>query len=270
MSRFMSRLLPCLAAVFLCGVTGLIAGTASAAPPMQYGYRVLEQRPLPRDNFVQGLEFDGDTLLVGTGQYGQSRLRRYAFPAMRLLAEQRLPPRLFGEGITRYGERIYQLIWRAGFGVAWDATTLEPLARFAIPGEGWGLTHNEDSLIYSDGSATIRFLDPATLRPTRELVVRRDGRPLARLNELEWIDGRLWANVWTTDRIVIIDPASGTVEAEVDLAGLLPLPERQRRTDVLNGIARDGDGQIWVTGKYWPWLYRIELAPAGTRARDLH
>ena len=262
MTRFLSAL--------LCGsLLLLLAKTAAAAPPAQYGYRVLEQHPLPRDNFVQGLEFDGDTLLVGTGQYGQSRLRRYAFPAMTLLAEQRLPPRLFGEGITRYGDRIYQLTWRAGFGIAWDAKEFRPLARFALPGEGWGLTHNETSLIYSDGSATVRFLDPATLRPTRELVVRRDGRPLARLNELEWVDGRLWANIWTTDRIAIIDPASGTVEAEVDLAGLLPLPERHRSTDVLNGIARDEAGQIWVTGKYWPWLYRIELAPAGTRARDL-
>jgi glutamine cyclotransferase len=247
----------------------ILATAALAGPPAQYGYRVLEQRPLPRDNFVQGLEFDGDTLLVGTGQYGQSRIRRYAFPAMTLLAEQRLPPRLFGEGITRYGERIFQLTWRAGFGVAWDAKELEPVARFALPGEGWGLTHNETSLIYSDGSATVRFLDPATLQPTRELVVRRDGKALPRLNELEWIDGRLWANVWTTDNIVIIDPDSGNVEAEVDLAGLLPLPERRRDTDVLNGIARDSAGGTWVTGKRWPWLYRIELAPAGTRAREL-
>jgi glutamine cyclotransferase len=258
-----------LVAVFSGIFISLLVNTAPAAPPTQYGYRVLEQRPLPRDNFVQGLEFDGATLLVGTGQYGQSRIRRYAFPAMTLLDERRLPAQLFGEGITRYGDRIFQLTWRARLGIAWDATDLEPLARFALPGEGWGLTHNETSLIYSDGSATVRFLDPATLRPTRELVVRRDGRPLARLNELEWVDGRLWANVWTTDRIVIIDPASGTVEAEVDLAGLLPLPERRRGTDVLNGIARDDAGQTWVTGKYWPWLYRIELAPAGTRARDL-
>ena len=247
----------------------MLAGAALGAAPTQYGYRVLEQRPLPRDNFVQGLEFDGDTLLVGTGQYGQSRIRRYAFPAMTLLEERRLPPRLFGEGITRYGDRIFQLTWRSGFGIAWDATTLEPVARFGLPGEGWGLTHTGTSLIYSDGSATLRFLDPATLQPTRQLIVRRDGKPLRRLNELEWIDGRIWANVWTTDRIAIIDPDSGRVEAEVDLTGLLPLPERHRGTDVLNGIARDSAGQIWVTGKYWPWLYRIELAPAGTRARDL-
>jgi len=99
--------------------------------------------------------------------------------------------------------------------------------------------------------------------------VQRDGEPLRRLNELEWIDGRLWANVWTTDRIAIIDPASGAVEAEIDLGGLLPAPERRRDTDVLNGIARDPAGGLWVTGKRWPWLYRIELAPAGTRARAL-
>ena len=247
----------------------LAVASVLAAPPLQYGYRVLERRPLPRDNFVQGLEFDGDTLLVGTGQYGQSRLRRYAFPAMTLQAERRLPPRLFGEGITRYGDRIFQLTWRSRLGIAWDAADLAPVARFALPGEGWGLTHSEDRLIYSDGSATLRFLDPETLQATRQLTVQRDGEPLRRLNELEWIDGRLWANVWTTDRIAIIDPASGAVEAEIDLGGLLPAPERRRDTDVLNGIARDPAGGLWVTGKRWPWLYRIELAPAGTRARAL-
>ncbi|KGE05096.1 glutaminyl-peptide cyclotransferase [Pseudohaliea rubra] len=255
-----------LALITLCA---LATTTALAGAPAQYGYRVLEQRPLPRDSFVQGLEFDGATLLLGTGQYGQSRLRRYTFPAMNLLEERRLPARLFGEGITRFGDRIFQLTWRARFGVIYDATSLTPLARFGLPGEGWGLTHNEDSLIYSDGSATVHFLDPETLRPLRHLPVLRDGQPLPRLNELEWIDGQLWANVWTTDRIVIINPDSGAVEAEVDLTGLLPLPERRRDTDVLNGIAQDSAGQLWVTGKNWPWLYRIELAPPGTRARKL-
>ena len=235
-----------------------------AATLERYGYRVLDKRPLPRDNFVQGLEFDGDTLLLGSGLYGRSRLRRDAFPSMELLAEQRLPGRLFGEGITRVGDRIFLLTWRARVGLIFDADALRPTHRFSLPGQGWGLTHNDRALIYSDGSARLRFLDPDTLRVRRQLTVTRAGEALPRLNELEWIDGRIWANVWTTDRVVIIHPRSGIVEAEVDLDGLLPVPERRADTDVLNGIAHHpASGGIWVTGKRWPWLYRIELRPQG-------
>lgn len=243
---------------------GLLLATRAAALE-SYSYQVVDQRPLPRDNFVQGLEFDGETLLVGSGLYGQSRLRRYAFPSMELLDERRLPPHLFGEGVTRFGDYLFQLTWRSRTGIRYRASNLAPLGRFTLPGEGWGLTHNADALIYSDGSARLRFLDPGTLQQRRELLVTRRGRPLPRLNELEWIEGRIWANVWTSDQVVIINPDSGVVEGEIDLSGLLPRHERQPGTDVLNGIARDpASGAIWVTGKRWPWLYRIELRPTAS------
>lgn len=239
---------------------------AARAPAVEVlDYRVLEQRAHPRENFVQGLEIIDGKLLVGTGNYGRSRLRRYDFESMTLLDEQALHPRLFGEGITQLGNRIYQLTWRSRLGVVYRADDLRPLGRFSLRGEGWGLTNNGEQLIYSDGSDTLRFLDPQTLDVTRTLAVTRDGRPQRRLNELEWVEGRIWANVWQTDVIVIIDPASGRVESLVRLSGLLPDSARRPDTDVLNGIAYDRDSAaLWVTGKHWPFLYRIEtVAPAG-------
>lgn len=235
-------------------------------------YRVLEQRKHPRENFVQGLEIVDGRLLVGTGNYGRSRLRRYDFDSMTLIDEQALHPRLFGEGVTQLGNRIYQLTWRSRIGVVYRAEDLRPLGRFSLRGEGWGITHNREQLVYSDGSDTLRFLDPQTLELKRTLAVTRDGRPQRRLNELEWIDGRIWANVWQTDDIVVIDPATGAVESVVNLSGLLPDSARRPDTDVLNGIAYDREhAALWVTGKHWPFLYRIEtVTPAvdGTGATE--
>jgi glutamine cyclotransferase len=240
---------------------------AAVAAPERFTYRVLEKRPQPRENFVQGLEIVDGRLLVGTGLYGASRLLRYDFASMRLLDERRLPGGVFGEGITQFGDRIYQLTWRARAGIVYRASDLVPLRSFALPGEGWGLTHDDRHLIYSDGSDTLHFLDPVSLRRRRSVTVSLRGSPLPFLNELEWIDGRIWANVWRTDRIVIIDPETGRVDGEIDLTGLLPAAERRPGTDVLNGIAHDPvDGAVWVTGKRWPWLYRIEPVPAADRA----
>lgn len=227
-----------------------------------HGYRVLQQLPHPRENFVQGLQLIDGELLLGTGGYGESRLRRYSFPGMALLDEHRLPARFFGEGVTRLGDRIYQLTWRAGLGIIYRAEGLEPLAGFRLRGEGWGLTHNGEELIYSDGSDRLFFLDPQTLERTRVLDVRLEGEPVTWLNELEWVNGRIWANVWRSDRIVIITPDDGSVEAVLELEGLLPASLRQADTDVLNGIAHEeGSDTVWVTGKRWPLLFEIEPVP---------
>jgi len=234
----------------------------------EFGYRVTERKPQDRQNFVQGLEIVDGYLYVSSGNYGRSRLLRYRFDDGVLDTGRRVHPRLFAEGLTVFGDRVYQLTWRARMALVYSRAELEGIEWFPIPGEGWGLTNNGEELIYSDGSHRLHFLSPRTRRISRSIEVTQNGTPVPRLNELEWVDGRIWANIWRTDRIVIIDPASGEVTAEVDLSGLLPEAERRPDTDVLNGIARDpADGSIWVTGKRWPWLYRIELVP-GAKAES--
>lgn len=233
----------------------------AAAPPV-YDYRVLDQKPQPRENFVQGLQIVDGALYVSTGGYGESKLLRYRLSDGKLQASRRLHPRLFGEGLAVVGERIYQLTWRSRLGLVYDRASFDLVGRFSLPGQGWGLTWDGRRLIYSDGSDRLFFVDPDNGQITGSVAVRAGGVPVTRLNELEWIDGEVWANVWQTDAIVIIDPDSGEVTRRLDLGGLLPDSEREAGTDVLNGIARDPDtGAIWVTGKRWPWLYRIEPVP---------
>ena len=228
----------------------------------QFGYRVTGKKPQDRKNWVQGLEIVDGFLYVSSGLYGRSRLLRYRFDDGSLDTGRRVHPRLFAEGLTVLGDRVYQLTWRARMALVYSRAELEGIEWFPIPGQGWGLTNNGEELIYSDGSHRLHFLSPGTRRINRSIEVNRDGAPVTHLIELEWVEGRIWANIWESDRIVIIDPASGEVTAEVDLSGLLPETERRPDTNVLNGIARDpADGSIWVTGKRWPWLYQIELVP---------
>jgi len=229
----------------------------------QYGYKVLEKKPQSRHTFVQGLEILDGQLYVSSGGYGKSRLQRFDFASGELQLEHKLDPRIFSEGLSILGDRLYLLSWRARMLFVYNKDDLAPIARMRIPGEGWGMTNNTQQLIYSDGSDRLYFLSPAEHRITRALKVTENGKPVMRLNELEWIDGRIWANIWQTDRVVIINPDDGKVEASLDLRGLLPVMERRAGTKVLNGIARNpADGGIWVTGKNWPWIYRIELVPA--------
>ena len=231
-----------------------------AAAVEQFGYRVLESKPQDRANFVQGLEIREGKLYVSSGNYGQSRLMRYDFDSGELEKSQSLNPRLFAEGLTLFGDHIYQLTWRERMVLVFDRQSMEPIEWFPLAGEGWGLTNNGEQLIYSDGSDRIHFMNAETRTITRAITVTENGRPVRKINELEWIDGKLWANIWQQDRIVVIDPESGEVSANIDLRDLLPTSDRRSGTDVLNGIARNpADGGIWVTGKRWPWLYRIEL-----------
>ena len=239
-----------------------VALTAQGQALEQYSYKVLETKQQSRQNFVQGLEIVADYLYVGTGNYGQSHLLRYRLSDATLESGRRLNPNMFGEGITVFDGKVYQLTWQNRMALVYKESDLTPLEWFAIPGEGWGITHNDSRLIYSDGSDKLHFLNPVTQTIERSLAVTLSGQPLERLNELEWIDGKIWANVWGTDRIVIIDPDTGEVTGNINLAGLLPLDQREPGTDVLNGIARNpANGDIWVTGKRWPFLYRIELVP---------
>lgn len=234
--------------------------SSPAGAVQQFTYRVVDQKPQARDTFVQGLEIVDGLLYVSSGGYGKSRLLCLDFASGALQLEHRLDPGLFAEGITVLGERLYQLTWRAGMLLVYNKSDLIVSQRWRIPGEGWGMTNNGKELIYSNGSNRLYVVSPTEVGITRTITVTEAGKPVVRLNELEWIGGRIWANIWQTNRIVIIDPVSGRVEGSVNLQGLLPIMERRPDTDVLNGIARNpADGGIWVTGKNWPWLYRIEL-----------
>ena len=246
----------------LCTALALLLVTLPAAAVEQFDIEVLERRPQPRDHFVQGLEIVDGKLYVSTGMYGESRLMRYDFASGRRLDTRHLNRTLFAEGVTVLQDTVYQLTWRNRLMLTYERATLEHRGGWPMPGEGWGLTNDGEQLIYSDGSDKLHFISPKDGRRQKSITVRENGAPLRALNELEWIDGSIWANVWGTERIVIIDPASGDVTASVDLEGLLPAAEYRPGTDVLNGIAHDRDGdETWVTGKRWPWLYRIRLVP---------
>jgi len=216
--------------------------------------------------FTQGLEFVDGELVESVGLFGQSDLRRVDPTSGQVLAQVATPDDLFAEGMTRVDDRLIQLTWRAGRAFVWDTASLEPIAEFTYAGEGWGLCFGRaeqgfdgDQLVMSDGSAHLRFRDPGTFLASREVVVTRNGEPVQRLNELECVGGVVWANVWQTDTIVRIDPASGEVTATVDLSTLLQ--PRPPGANVLNGIAFDHDtNTFWVTGKLWPTIFQVRFA----------
>lgn len=223
-----------------------------------HGYEVVATFPHDPNAFTQGLVFHDGALYEGTGRNGESSLRQVDLASGEVLKRQNLNSRYFGEGITILDGRVYQLTWQSHIGFVWDLDTFTQEKTFFLAGEGWGITHDGTSLIVSDGSSTLRFLDPATLRETRRVQVTSNGTPINYLNELEYIDGEVWANVWYQDILVRIDPQTGAVNSVVNLAGLHP--QRRSRDDVLNGIAWDAEGRrLFVTGKLWPALYEIRI-----------
>lgn len=226
-----------------------------------YTYSVVAEHPHDPRAFTQGLVLDRGVLFEGTGLFGRSSLRRVDRVSGAVLQRHDLPSTLFGEGITVFHDRILQLTWQSGTGFVYDRDTFAERRQFTYETEGWGLTQDGTRLVMSDGTPRLRFLDPETLERTSEIEVTWQGAPVERLNELEFIDGHVFANVWLTDRIAIIDPANGAVVAWLDLEGLLP-PEDRADADVLNGIAFDPDrGHLLVTGKLWPRLFEIEVVP---------
>jgi glutamine cyclotransferase len=229
----------------------------------QLGIKVLDRKPQDQRYYVQGLEIHDGEMYLSTGLYGQSKLIRYDFDTGRLNASRSLNPRLFGEGLTVLNNTVFQLTWKQGIVLVYDQEDLKFRDHFRIPGEGWGMTNNGTDIIYSDGSAKLHYLSPDKREIARSITVTEGGKPVRQLNELEWIDGKVWANVWQSERIVIIDPDTGEVTASIDLSSLVPSNQRQVRANVLNGIARDPrDNSVWVTGKRWSWQYRIETVPA--------
>lgn len=223
------------------------------------GVDVVAAYPHDPAAFTQGLAIADGELYEGTGQYGRSAIRRVDLETGRVEQSRSLSRRYFGEGITILDGRLYQLTWRAGLGLVYDAGTFELLETFRYPGEGWGLANDGERLIVSDGTAVLRFLEPGTFDEIGRVTVRENGNPLERLNELEVVDGEVWANIWYEDRIVRIDPASGDVLGSIDLSRLYPRAERASE-EVLNGIAYDPRAErLFVTGKNWPRLFEIRV-----------
>lgn len=246
-----------------CGGNTAGARKPSVQPlqPKRYSYTVRNVYPHLTTSYTQGLQFADGVLWEGTGQHGESVLQTVDLETGRAKVVARLPRADFGEGITLLDGKVYQLTWQSNKAYVYDAATGAKLREHRYPGEGWGLATDGEKLYMSNGSEYIYTIDPETFKREKSTVVTVAGEPVNLLNELEWIDGKIWANVYTTDLIVIIDPASGVVEGIVDLAGLLPESEITSSTDVLNGIAWDqAMGRIFVTGKNWPKLYEITLS----------
>ncbi len=233
--------------------------TAPRSTPT-YTFTILNAYTHDRDAFTQGLAFENGTLYEGTGLYGKSSLRRVELKTGNVLQVYKLPDEYFGEGITIFRDTIIQLTWRSNTGFVYDKNSLEVLRNFTYETEGWGITHDEKRLIMSDGTSTLYFLDTDTFRTIGHIQVYDNDKPVDNLNELEYIDGQIYANVWRTDSIAIIDPHSGRVTGWIDLSGILPPQIDDMAVDVLNGIAYDvTNGRLFVTGKLWPRLFEIEL-----------
>jgi len=233
---------------------------AGRAEITHYNYRVISRQRFDRGNFTQGLEFHRGRLYVSSGLYGESEIRAYDFPEMTLVQSVPVDPRIFAEGLTIIDNQLILLSWRERVMLVYSLPDLTLVGQSPLPGQGWGATHQGSVLWFSDGTDRLYSADLAAGGRVNVLPVKRAGQPLRNLNELEWVNDEIWANVWQTDEVVRIDPETGEVTGVVNLAGLLPDDERLRDTDVLNGIAQHPDtGAIWVTGKRWPWLYEIVL-----------
>jgi glutamine cyclotransferase len=225
-----------------------------------YTYQVVNTYPHHSTAFTQGLVFDDGFFLEGTGLSGRSSLRRVELPTGLVTKLRELDARFFGEGITVYEDLIIQLTWTSRQGFVYQKSTFEPVGEFAYPTQGWGITHDGTRLIMSDGTDKLFFLSPNTFERVGEISVFDESGPVTLLNELEFIDGRVFANVWTTDKIVVINPETGEVTSSIDLTGLLA--SRATPAAVLNGIAFDSENQrLFVTGKLWPAVFEIKLVP---------
>ncbi len=255
-------------------VAVLLAGSTACNPPVSptttattataftnYTYRVVASFPHDRGAFTQGLVFSNGFFYESTGLYGRSSLRKVEIVTGAVLQKVDVPAQYFAEGLALWQDSLIQLTWQSHIGFVYDKVTFDLERDFSYTTEGWGLTHDGSRLILSDGTTNLYFLDPATFKVVSQVEVRDSGMPVVRLNELEYIDGKVYANVWQTDKIAIIDPADGRVTGWIDLTGLLtPAQASPVAVDVLNGIAYDpATKRLFVTGKLWPLVFEIEL-----------
>lgn len=251
--------------VGLVGAVALIGAVwamGREVDPQIYDYQIVNVYPHDPTAFCQGLVFHQGFLYESTGQYGDSSLRQVELETGRVLKQVQLDDRLFGEGLTVWNNQLVQLTWRRELAIWYDAETLQETKRVRYTGQGWGATCDSQHVITSDGSSVLRFRDPDTFQVVRQLRVRRRGWSVRNLNELEYVNGLILANVWHRDYIVGISPKTGNVTAVIDLSGLFPPAQRPDREAVLNGIAYDEQGdRLFVTGKNWPKLFEIRLVP---------
>ena len=262
----------CARALYATLMFAVAAGTprATAAAVPVYGYEVVHVYPHDPGAFTEGLFYLNGYLYESTGLEGQSSIRKVRLETGEVVQHIDIPAQYFGEGIVNWQHHLISLTWKSQTGFVHDLTTFKRERTFHYPGEGWALTQDGTHLIMSDGTPQLRFLDPATLAETRRLTVTYDGAPVRNLNELEWVEGEIYANLWQTNLIARIDPSSGAVVGVINLSGLLsPGDVVAGRTDVLNGIAYDSQHRrLFVTGKNWPKLFEIRLrdAPTGPRS----
>jgi len=238
-----------------------VTWAADEPPIATYTYKVVHVYPHDPNAFTEGLFYRKGYLYESTGLEGHSSIRKVRLETGEVVLTHDLPPQYFGEGITYWGNRLIGLTWKAQVGFFYNLQTFSVEGQFEYIGEGWALTRNDREIFMSDGTSQLRVLDPKTLHVQRWIRVSARGRPVDQLNELEWVQGTILANIWQTDRIAQINPETGEVIAWVDLTGLLPAGDRvPGHTDVLNGIAYDAaTGRLFVTGKFWPKVFEIRL-----------
>jgi glutamine cyclotransferase len=247
----------------------VLAGPARAELPVQ-GYNIVHIYPHDESAFTEGLFYLNGFLYESTGLEGQSSIRKVKLETGQVLQQRPVSPQYFGEGIVAWKDKLVELTWRSEIGFTYDLKTFAPRSSFHYVGEGWSLTRDDRRLIMDDGTPDIRFLDPVTLKETGRITVTADGKPVLNLNEMEWVKGEIYANIWLTNRIARIDPKTGHVLGWIDLTGL----DREERSkggksiDVLNGIAYDAaHDRLFVTGKLWSHLYEIKLTAPQADAR---
>jgi glutaminyl-peptide cyclotransferase len=235
-------------------------GQAAQSRTPVYGFRVVKSYPHDPEAYTQGLIYRDGFLYESTGRYGHSTLRKVALETGTVVQEKRLESKYFAEGLTERNGHLIQLTWDSNLAFVYDVASFRLERTFNYSGEGWGLTRDEERLIMSDGSDTLRLMDPGTFQEREPVSVRADGAPLRNLNELEYVRGEIYANIWHTDRIARISPRSGRVVGWIDLTGLLPKVYQLEAEAVLNGIAYDaGSDRLFVTGKLWPKLFEIRV-----------
>ena len=252
-----SKRIVCVAAILVCALAPARAQRSQGAPV--YGYEVVNVYPHDRNAFTQGLLYRDGAIYESTGLNGRSSLRKVQLETGKVLQQVSVESRYFAEGLTDWGSRLVQLTWNTNVGFVYDLASFKRLQTFSYEGEGWGLARDAKRIVMSDGTSTLRFLDPQTLQVVGRLPVTDGNLPVRDLNELEVIDGQVYANVWLTDRIAMISPETGRVSGWINLAGLMPRGSVSGDA-VLNGIAYDAQRKrLFVTGKLWPSLFEIRV-----------
>jgi glutamine cyclotransferase len=244
---------------FLAFLIALLSVRVVAEAPVS-GYKVVAQYPHSTDSYTEGFFYLNGIFYEGTGLEGHSAVMSiYPLTGKQIKVHQ-LSPQYFGEGIVNIGNKLYEWTWQTHVGFIYDLATFQPIGQFHYMGEGWGMTQNGKEIITSDGSSTLRFRSPESFAETRHVDVTDAGKKIYLLNELEWVKGEIYANVWHTDRIARISPADGHVIGWIDLAGILPENQRKDGEAVLNGIAYDAQhDRLFVTGKEWPAIFEIKV-----------